>query len=639
MKKTAIILGVSFAVFLLTAIVAEPGSGFPAAADDDTCMECHSSVDMVGDEKLVVDAGHFEGTPHGDMGLSCVDCHTQAAEVEDVYDHGTLGPASCETCHTDAVEHLAAGGHAPREGRTTPACATCHGEGHKILAINDPASPSNRLNQPNTCGQCHNGEVIDHFMKSVHGVMLQRGEENGPTCSQCHDAHRSPRADVLRNPQFKVEITNTCGTCHADIMTAYADSVHGVSLLKHGEMESASCVDCHSTHEILPPDSPESTVYPTKVRDDCASCHSDPKLIRRFGMQADVVQTFESSYHGQASALGDEASANCASCHNNHGIFASTDERSTVHHGNLKQTCGECHPGITDNFVSGKIHVSPEDESNPIAFFVRNLYVSLIVVVIGGMVLHNIMDFIRKMIERARHHKHHPYIERMSKLERVLHGMMGSSFILLGYTGFALLYPNEWWVAPINWLGNSEEFRSMLHRVCGLVLTFVAIHHLWFLFFHPRGKQQRREFMPRIKDIVDVKDNILWYLGKRKERPNFGRFTYMEKAEYWALIWGTAVMVATGFILWFQEIALMFMPKWLWDVALVIHLYEAILAVLAIIVWHFYYVMVNPDEAPLSLTFLTGRMTHEELAKCHPAEFEQVMKEQEARAEKEEKDA
>jgi hypothetical protein len=92
-------------------------------------------------------------------------------------------------------------------------------------------------------------------------------------------------------------------------------------------------------------------------------------------------------------------------------------------------------------------------------------------------------------------------------------------------------------------------------------------------------------------------------------------------------------MVATGFILWFQEIALMFMPKWLWDVALVIHLYEAILAVLAIIVWHFYYVMINPDEAPVSLTFLTGRMTHEELAKCHPAEFEKVMKEQEKKEE------
>jgi cytochrome b subunit of formate dehydrogenase len=178
-------------------------------------------------------------------------------------------------------------------------------------------------------------------------------------------------------------------------------------------------------------------------------------------------------------------------------------------------------------------------------------------------------------------------------------------------------------------ISNSEEFRGLLHRICGVVLTAVAIHHLWFLFFHRRGREQRRRFMPRLKDVRDLKDNIFWYLGRRKERPKFGRFTYMEKAEYWALVWGTAVMVITGFILWFDEIALMFMPKWLWEIALVVHLYEAILAVLAIIVWHFYFVMINPDEAPLAETFVTGRMSMRELAHAHAGEFEEIMERQE----------
>ncbi len=102
----------------------------------------------------------------------------------------------------------------------------------------------------------------------------------------------------------------------------------------------------------------------------------------------------------------------------------------------------------------------------------------------------------------------------------------------------------------------------------------------------------------------------------------------MEKAEYWALVWGTAVMVVTGFILWFEDIATTFMPRWLWEVFAVVHLYEAILAVLAIVVWHFYYVFINPDEAPMSLTWLSGRMTHKELAKVHPEEYSQIQVEE-----------
>jgi formate dehydrogenase gamma subunit len=287
--------------------------------------------------------------------------------------------------------------------------------------------------------------------------------------------------------------------------------------------------------------------------------------------------------------------------------------------------------------VQGSIHSDVGGADNYWANLIRNFYIYLIIGVIGGMVVHNIMDFIRKIRIKWSKSKLEPSVERMTKLERILHAMMATSFILLAYTGFALMFPTEWWVAPINWLGelfgNAEVFRSQLHRFCGLILTFVALHHLWFLFFHKRGIEQRKHFMIRFKDVRDFRENIMWYLGKRKDRPRFGRFTYMEKAEYWALVWGTAVMVLTGFVLWFQEIALMFMPKWLWDVALVVHEYEAILAVLAIVVWHFYYVIINPDEAPLSQAFITGRMPLEEVAHCHAEEFEEIMKEQQAAAE------
>lgn len=631
MKRLFVIATLMIGILCFLALDADIAKTRTQDPDSATCLECHADADMVG-EAYAVDAAHFAETPHNEeeTGITCVDCHVQAMQVEDVYDHGELGPADCSSCHGDVMEELTLGGHNP-EAEGVPNCATCHGFGHGILYAEDPQSPAFKLNQPETCAQCHNSEVVGNFMQSVHGNLLQQGHEEGPACSTCHDAHRSPMADIVRNPTFKIEVANTCGRCHSDVMAVFRESIHGEMLLRKNEVESASCADCHSSHQIRPPDDPASTVFPTHVIDDCAACHADPKIIRHFNMQPDIVSTYEESYHGRATGLGDAKVANCTSCHTYHTIFDTTDPRSPVYPDNLQQTCSTCHPGATENFVQGKIHAPIGDkENNFAAYFVKNLYIVLIVVVIGGMVMHNILDFIRKMINRARHQKAEPYIRRMTGLERFLHASLAISFILLVYTGFALLYPSAWWVAPINMIENSEEFRSLLHRVCGVILTAVSLHHLWFMFFNKRGIEQRRHFMPRLKDARDIWDNIMWYFGKRKQRPRFDRFTYMEKAEYWALVWGTAVMVVTGFILWFEDIAMIFMPRWLWEVALIVHLFEAILATLAIVVWHFYFVMINPDESPLSLTFITGRMTLKELAHVHPEEFERVAAEREA---------
>jgi cytochrome b subunit of formate dehydrogenase len=107
-------------------------------------------------------------------------------------------------------------------------------------------------------------------------------------------------------------------------------------------------------------------------------------------------------------------------------------------------------------------------------------------------------------------------------------------------------------------------------------------------------------------------------LGRMVRRPDFGRFRYIEKAEYWALVWGTVVMVATGLLLWFPET--LAGPSWLVRVAENIHLYEAWLAFLAIVVWHLFYVLMRPG-IPGTFTALTGRMDPEELAHEHPEEY------------------
>ena len=130
-----------------------------------------------------------------------------------------------------------------------------------------------------------------------------------------------------------------------------------------------------------------------------------------------------------------------------------------------------------------------------------------------------------------------------------------------------------------------------------------------------------------LQDPRQAVQNVLHKLGLVRNKPKFDRFDYGEKAEYWALVWGGVVMITTGFVLWFPNLFLKIMPKWLWDVFKSIHFYEALLASLAIIVWHFYSVFFSPESYPVNWSMLTGRITKEELEEKHPSEYERLKEE------------
>ena len=595
--------------------------------NNEACLNCHGDADSVKPH-LVVTAELFKNGPHTeDNGVSCVSCHVKAAKVADITEHGKLGPVSCSECH-EAARFLKRSVHGPAaKGNGKPIqCASCHGAIHGIVPVKDSRSPVHPQKQPVTCAQCHRkSEAVTNYLKSIHAKRLNGPKKDGPSCSSCHRAHATKLADIQHNPEFKVQMVKTCGGCHAKEAALYRPSAHGEALLKQRIYTAPSCVDCHLSHDVEPPADPLSTVHRSKTVDLCADCHANTRLIRKLHIKAGVVETYSASFHGRAGRLGSKTIARCTSCHESHGVFRQNDPRSSVHRNRLAQTCGKCHGGADAKFVDSKIHVPMGGAQNYWAHSVRQLYIFLILIVLGGMVIHNLADFIRKTRLRAIKQALQAHVMRMSVLERVLHAALAISFLALCYTGFALLYPRAWWVTPLNWISESEEFRSGLHRVCGVVLTLISLHHLWFIFFHQRGKEQFRRLLPSLRDLRDVRENISWMAGRRTERPSFGRFTYMEKAEYWALVWGTAVMVLTGLVLWFEGTALKLMPLWLWEVFQVVHRFEAILAFGAIVVWHFYYVMVNPDEAPLSLTFMTGRMSLEELSHCHRDEYDEIV--------------
>ena len=128
------------------------------------------------------------------------------------------------------------------------------------------------------------------------------------------------------------------------------------------------------------------------------------------------------------------------------------------------------------------------------------------------------------------------------------------------------------------------------------------------------------DLFPVKKDAADVWQAVRYLCGWSKDRPKIGRFGYAEKMEYWAVVWGTIIMGATGLAIWFKIDVTHHLPRWVVAVATTIHYYEAVLACLAIIVWHFYHVMFDPDVYPINTACLDGRISEEFQAHEHPLE-------------------
>lgn len=594
------------------------------APDDETCLACHADEKAMGGLR-VVDPAVLKGSPHGaDSGVRCVDCHPRAAQVPDVSEHGPLGPASCEACH-DAASSLRGKAHDPsvaRAGARVPSCATCHGAGHDLRAVRAARSPIAPNNQPGTCGACHSSSIFKDFSEDVHGRALKAGRKSSPTCSSCHGSHAMVRPDLDLDPASRAAMTRTCAGCHPNAGTVFAASVHGQALLGPRRSAAPGCPSCHGGHPIRGSGDPRSGTHPTQVAHTCAGCHADERLIRRFHLPAGVVRSYELSYHGKASELGDARVAHCGSCHGVHDIFHAEDPRSSVHPDRLQASCGKCHPGASRNFIAARIHAPPAGEPQSLAWFVRRLYIGLIVVLIGAMALHNLLDFIGKMVRRARRRAATPGIVRMSRKERVAHALLLVLFLFLAWTGFALMAPHAFFAAPLHLISDSEAVRSWAHRVAGVLLGLLALQQTHYLLLDPVGRDKLRALWPRVKDLRQLGQHLLFFVGQRPTRPDFGRYGYVEKIEFWALVWGLVLMGVSGVVLWFEETALGLMPLGLWEVFQVIHRYEAILAVLAVAVWHFYQVFANPDHAPMSLVWLDGRATVHELERLHRAELE-----------------
>jgi cytochrome b subunit of formate dehydrogenase len=401
--------------------------------------------------------------------------------------------------------------------------------------------------------------------------------------------------------------------------------VHGTALAR-GNTDAPTCTNCHGEHTIFQHNDPRSPVAAGNVSAQCASCHGSVRLADKYGMASSRPETFSDSYHGLAIKGGSVNAANCASCHGAHNKA------------NLAATCGKCHPGANQRFATGAVHVQMTAVDEPTLYWIATLYLLLIVVVIGGMGVHNAADFFRKSKRKlairsgltAAEYSGRGLYLRMTVNERLQHGLLTAAFVLLVVTGFMLRYPDAWWVAGIRRLSDHVfELRSLLHRIGAVMLVSAGLVHVCYVAFTARGRELIRDLTPTLTDARDAIRVMAYNFGTSAEKPKLGRFSYVEKSEYWALVWGTLVMAVTGAIMWFDNTFIGLFTKLGYDVSRTIHFYEAWLATLAILVWHLYFVVFNPDAYPMNMAWLTGNLSETEMEEDHPLELEELRKQEE----------
>lgn len=235
-----------------------------------------------------------------------------------------------------------------------------------------------------------------------------------------------------------------------------------------------------------------------------------------------------------------------------------------------------------------------------------------IAALIGSMGAHNALLWMGKAKEQRK--AEGATVIRMSTNQRLQHLVMLISFLTLVCSGFAIRYSGTWFV---HHLGLGIRVVGILHRVAGLALMASGLYHLIYITATHEGRQMIRALWPRWKDLTDLIAALRHSLGAHTKRPKFGRFTYAEKMEYWALVAGTVSMGLTGTMLWAWQSVGRVLPFWWIDLARTLHFYEAIVASLTILVWHFYQVFLDPDVKSMNWAWWDGKISAEQYRREH----------------------
>ncbi len=220
--------------------------------------------------------------------------------------------------------------------------------------------------------------------------------------------------------------------------------------------------------------------------------------------------------------------------------------------------------------------------------------------------------------------------KRFTLSQRLQHLIWFLSFTILAVTGLALKYPSQGWAQFVVDLMGGMDNRGLLHRIAAVVFIGMGIAHAGYYGLIDKGK---KAIIPDRKDLSDLIQDMKYHLFLAKERPKFGRYAWFEKADYWAGALGTIIIIVTGAIMWLSFgtfstglYPLKFLPLVVYDWASLIHGYEAILAVLVVVIFHLYTAIWKPGTFPLAMQIWTGKISRKHMEHEHPMELEELEK-------------
>ena len=617
------------------------------------------------EESVFIPPETFLHSVHVEAG--CAGCHSDLTEDHPDNEVGAL-KVNCASCHEAQPDHLKAveeyshsiHGTIRQMGSKAPAdCVDCHGV-HDILPITDSRSPVFKFNLPFTCAKCHtndqmaadekmrNPDAADHYLDSMHGrALLKMGLVVAPSCNDCHGVHDIRPSTVEDSPIHPSNIVQTCGACHVKVEETYAKSVHG-QLLAEGNPDAPVCTDCHTAHEI---EDPLGGHFKATSDQKCGKCHEE------------AVKFYHETYHGKAMMLGKPNTAPdvaaCYDCHGHHDILPASDPASRLSKENLVQTCAQCHEGATASFAEYVPHASHYDKENYPEFYWTFFFMtSLLLGVFTFFGAHTAFWLFRsaylywtdsKTYREAKvgTQKGKEWFTRFTPFERMLHLLVVTSFLLLTITGMPLkFYDTQWAGVLFDLLGGPDVARALHHF--GAVITFLYFFlHLSSValrlfkrreeFRDPEtGRYSFRRFSavyfgpdsmaPHLQDWKDFIAHQKWFFGKGA-KPQFDRWTYWEKFDYFAVFWGIFAIGVSGLIMWFPMFFSSFLPGWAINIALIVHSDEALLAAGFIFTVHFFNTHLRLEKFPMDTVIFSGRVSEAEMLHERKRWYDRLVKE------------
>ncbi len=533
------------------------------------------------------------------------------------------------------------------------ACLDCHTASKPEEPGVEPERFARSVHGDLSCTDCHAGYVAPgpHELAALTGDEAALAARYGMALRPRRDAQGRVSAPQVGKPLEMEPVSKApraflaCANCHGDVVDALKGSVHGKWLTAATPaVAGPTCADCHgSPHVVAKADGKTdaerqaaAVAHKRAVASRCEQCHGDDRFAEAAGLNREVAVMYHDSIHGRLVALGSNRAPGCSDCHGSHAIADKDAPGSPVAAANKAKTCGRCHAGANDTFAAVISHKPLFESSSPVPHVVHVAFSWLTTLTLLFFAFHVLVDFFYELRMRLSRRKEahagaeaHQEVVRFDLHQRIQHWLMLSGVILLGLTGW-----------PLRGAGSPEAIESsrkflavfggahgagIVHRVAAVLIMVSAVYHLVYLGTLAGKKRLPLSMLPTPKDALDMRDNLLFMLGMRKERPRFDRYMYLEKFDYWAVFWGIVMMVGTGFIFWFPVFFAKFLPHWVLTAAQIVHGEEATLALLFLFVVHFYNVHLKPSIFPMNWAWLTGTIPLHMQKEEHPLEYERTL--------------